>query len=460
LRLIRETGIDEIAQQAGAVRVEEILEREECRYSYVPSHEPKIPIYEPVDPDEFEQNVQRIDVVVFTTTEKEEHALHEQMRPLDGKSGLLQSTMDLQTYRIGTLGRYSVAHTRCSMGSSETQASALSAAEVIRKLKPKAMIVVGISFGFDCKNHRLGDVIVAEEVFPYGPRRVNDDGSITPRGKRKDCDRRLVQAFTDWIPDWHLTRGCKAVEVHCGTVASGDVLVDNLPLRNELQNLCQDAIAGEMEATGFSAASKRWPTPFILVKSICDWADGDKDKRAQPFAAHTAASYVCHVLSMPGVLRDLGVAECLPSNRTTAGTNLDQVASTSPAVSASTDGLSLVHETASGGAFPMAAQAPPTPAREELDDPRDRTKALISQITKLVRIMELEEAIALARELAPILDGFGTSIDDETAYEAFRCLIIARTAWEQTEASKNQRPVDTTIVQQHIEAARRRFGDF
>ena len=46
-----------------------------------------------------------------------------------------------------------------------------------------------------------------------------------------------------------------------------------------------EAIGGEMEGVGLSAAAIRSRVPWILAKSICDWADGQKHKSYQPLAA-------------------------------------------------------------------------------------------------------------------------------------------------------------------------------
>ena len=47
----------------------------------------------------------------------------------------------------------------------------------------------------------------------------------------------------------------------------------------------------------------------LLVKAICDWADGEKDDEAQPFAALAATSLCHHVLAQADVLGDLGILE-------------------------------------------------------------------------------------------------------------------------------------------------------
>ncbi|MFB3154300.1 MAG: NB-ARC domain-containing protein, partial [Candidatus Acidiferrales bacterium] len=60
-----------------------------------------------------------------------------------------------------------------------------------------------------------------------------------------------------------------------------------------------EAIGGEMEGAGLYVSCHDENVDWILVKAICDWADGHKaeDKKArQQTAAHNAASFVLHAL--------------------------------------------------------------------------------------------------------------------------------------------------------------------
>jgi nucleoside phosphorylase len=60
-----------------------------------------------------------------------------------------------------------------------------------------------------------------------------------------------------------------------------------------------------MEGVGLAAAATRENLPWILVKAICDWADGKKHGKHQPLAAAAAVSLVHQVLSQPDVLHGL-----------------------------------------------------------------------------------------------------------------------------------------------------------
>ena len=60
-----------------------------------------------------------------------------------------------------------------------------------------------------------------------------------------------------------------------------------------------------MEGHAAYAAAQLSGVETILVKAICDWADGDKNDHAQPFAMDMAVDACHHLLSKPHVLSSL-----------------------------------------------------------------------------------------------------------------------------------------------------------
>lgn len=89
-----------------------------------------------------------------------------------------------------------------------------------------------------------------------------------------------------------------------GPLLSGEKLVDDLEFKNQLFARHPNAVGGEMEGAGFYAAAQRKRVPCILLKSICDWGDGQKHKKHQPLAAAAAASLLFRVLTQKDALND------------------------------------------------------------------------------------------------------------------------------------------------------------
>jgi nucleoside phosphorylase len=87
-----------------------------------------------------------------------------------------------------------------------------------------------------------------------------------------------------------------------GPVLSGEKLVDNVNEKTELFSRFPTAIGGEMEGAGFAAAAERKKCEWIVLKAICDWGDGTKQKHHQAFAAAASVDFLTHVLNQVGSL--------------------------------------------------------------------------------------------------------------------------------------------------------------
>jgi hypothetical protein len=76
-------------------------------------------------------------------------------------------------------------------------------------------------------------------------------------------------------------------------------LIDDPDFKAKLQKEYPEAIGGEMEAAGAYAAAEFDKRDWIVVKAVCDYADGNKGENKQEnqeIAAQNAAKLVFHVL--------------------------------------------------------------------------------------------------------------------------------------------------------------------
>jgi nucleoside phosphorylase len=154
-----------------------------------------------------------------------------------------------------------------------------------------------------------------------------NDGTqkIIVRGDRVSASATLLDRFRSVSFNWtgQINRGRtgkQKTRVFFGTILSGEKLIDNMAFRDQLLELEPEAIGGEMEGTGLYTAAHRAKVDWILVKAICDWADGNKagnrtstiiaengnkvikktstKERDQKRAAQNAARFVLHMLLM------------------------------------------------------------------------------------------------------------------------------------------------------------------
>lgn len=258
-----------------------------------------------IPPSHCELLKQEIDVVIITATPVELKAVVRLLKDYPGKDNILKVSYEHETYYLGLFGVYKTVVTMCGMGSIGEDSVVFATVDAQRLWNPRAIIMVGIAFGKDPKTQKIADVLVASDIIRYdesqriGTTEINDRCSIPP------SNTTLLNRFKNAF-DWKFTRpdssDCKPI---IGAILSGQKLVDNLDFKTKLFERFPHAVGGEMEGDGLSAAAGRLSKPWILVKSICDWADGKKNKKHQPLAAAAAASLVHHVLSEPYVIDSL-----------------------------------------------------------------------------------------------------------------------------------------------------------
>lgn len=245
-----------------------------------------------------------IDIVLITATDTELNAVLRLLEPYPQNQSVLKGFAEQETYYLGKFGCYRAAVTKCRVGSLASGGATLATEYAQRLWRPRALVMVGIGFGMDPEKQKIADVLVASQIISYEPQRVEEHGCIQ-RGPITPSDTTLLNRFEN-VLSWSFCRpdGSKCKRV-VGTLLSGEKLVDSESFKRSLLGKYPQAIGGDMEGVGFVAAAERAGVSWILVKAICDWADGRKNKKHQPLSAAAAASLVHHVLSQTDVLYGL-----------------------------------------------------------------------------------------------------------------------------------------------------------
>lgn len=210
-----------------------------------------------------------------------------------------------KTYRdLGVVNGVRVWHALSAMGHGGSGGSQQAVSKAIASLHPKAVIMLGIAFGVNEEKQKLGDILVSEGLRLYDLQRIGEkDGQakVVLRGSRPDGSSWLLDCFRNAHFHWN------GAPVRFGLVLSGEKLVDNLDFREQLKCFEPEAIGGEMEGTGVYTACQDAKVDWLLVKAICDWADGKKDKNKGPRqkrAAENSARFVLHTLTTVGLRRN------------------------------------------------------------------------------------------------------------------------------------------------------------
>ncbi|MFM8332051.1 MAG: caspase family protein [Candidatus Methylumidiphilus sp.] len=227
----------------------------------------------------------RTDILLVTVTPLESRAVLEAF----GANGSKTISISGRVYReLSKVNGMKVWLALSEMGTGGLGAAAQAVQKGIAALKPHTVIMVGIAFGTDENKQAIGDILIARQLLLYETQRVGA-GEILPRGDKPHAAPRLVNYLQSAEIDW------TGAALRFGLVLTGEKLVDNLDYRDSLQQLGPEAIGGEMEGAGLYAACQDAKVDWILVKAICDFADGnkrqDKDSR-QKLAAQNAAQFV------------------------------------------------------------------------------------------------------------------------------------------------------------------------
>ncbi|MEM8638669.1 MAG: hypothetical protein AAGG51_07650 [Cyanobacteria bacterium P01_G01_bin.54] len=208
-------------------------------------------------------------------------------------------------YHLGVIGDTRVAMVRSEMGSGGAGGSLLTVKEAIQDLEPAAVIGVGIAFGMKPDRQEIGDILISKQLQDYEPRRESTDtannSQTISRGCRVEASPGLLSKFREGELSW---QDC---ELRFGLLLTGSALVDNREFRDQLLQQWPEAIGGEMEGSGIYSAAFLHNVHWIVVKAICDWADGNKkvndEDARQKKAAKNAATFVVSVLQRGGLAR-------------------------------------------------------------------------------------------------------------------------------------------------------------
>jgi len=183
----------------------------------------------------------------------------------------------LAAWTAGLMNGYEIWVVRCEAGTMDQSGAMLATQDVIQQLRPKFIVMIGIAFGLKPKKQKLGHILVAKCLKDYETSKVTDTSTVD-RGAMPECSVELLSKAR--MVDWDRTG------VHFGQVISGCKLANSEKLIEELGKRYPEAIGGEMEGIGLSAACQRNQVEWILIKGICDWGKNKNDRFQSRAAAH------------------------------------------------------------------------------------------------------------------------------------------------------------------------------
>jgi nucleoside phosphorylase len=246
----------------------------------------------------------RPDVVLVTVNQHETRAVHDAFLAATGNEGKPVSLGGRSYHDLGRIGTTTVYHAISEMGSGGSGGMQQTVEKAISNLEPGAIIAVGIAFGANEKEQQIGDILVSKLLRLYEQQRVGKKGNLTLRGALPDASPRLISHFRTF----QQTKWAGAT-VRFGVVLTGEKLIDNVDFREQLVKIESEAVGGEMEGAGLYVSSYDNKVDWIVVKAICDWADGDKGvekEERQKLAAKNSTEFVVESLKYASLLHPGG----------------------------------------------------------------------------------------------------------------------------------------------------------
>lgn len=183
--------------------------------------------------------------------------------------------------------------------------AAVTTTRLLQRWRPSKLFLVGIAGALGSGKLGLGDVILGEEVLHYDAQRKEEESGTVWAPVSYHPDEALLQAaqrltlddtfMHSWRGDLgrESARGTRFPELVIGEIASGDAVVDSAPFVKKIKSLNRKLIAVEMEAAGVLEAARQanFESNTLVIRGICDLANGTKDDSWQHYASRAASSF-------------------------------------------------------------------------------------------------------------------------------------------------------------------------
>ncbi|WP_315110573.1 hypothetical protein [Clostridium intestinale] len=185
-------------------------------------------------------------------------------------------------------------------------AAAVLATKMINNFKPRYLVMTGIAAGRKGEGN-FGDIIIPTEIWDYCNGKVidqNGDIKFKPDPKylsinssiKEILNRNYEQELSQIYINYKGNKPNTILKTVVGPLACGALVVQNESIFKNLIEPHNRKVKGlDMESYGIVFASnnsyKLSPTTFIL-KSICDFGDGEKNDNYQDYAAYTSAQFL------------------------------------------------------------------------------------------------------------------------------------------------------------------------
>lgn len=191
----------------------------------------------------------------------------------------------------------------CCFNSVGNVESGIKTANLIHSITPDFIILTGICGGIkNGKSLNLIDILVPEKIIYYEYARVQKGGTMS-RYKHIYIEKDLIMSVKKMLDSNEFNvllnenHGIN-YNVHFNPILSGEKVVADEEFQKVLVLENQDALGIEMESfgcgTAISLLNKK--IHYLVIKSISDWADENKNDDFQVAATDVVSEFVLHFI--------------------------------------------------------------------------------------------------------------------------------------------------------------------
>jgi nucleoside phosphorylase len=195
--------------------------------------------------------------------------------------------------------------------------SAAIATKLAIMYQPKYLVMLGICAGIQGKCN-LGDVIVADPTWDWGSGKRGVDVNGSPVFQAAPYQMQLNNGISQLASDlandqsvlgnirggWSEATPNGVLKIHVGPMASGASVISDDETARSIATQNRELIAIEMEAFAVMAAVEYVANPkptAVIIKSVCDYADANKNDDWQKYASYTSAAFAHQLFCNPNL---------------------------------------------------------------------------------------------------------------------------------------------------------------
>jgi nucleoside phosphorylase/CheY-like chemotaxis protein len=195
----------------------------------------------------------------------------------------------------------------CSINKMGMQATASVASMIIATFKVKQLFMTGICAGIKERDLNFGDIVVAENSTDYGSGKFSESKGgeylFKPEPHQYPTDQGIISKVNSFIRNnselikiqssYKGTAAKTILKTKIGPVASGSYVVASKSLISSITEPNRKLLAVDMEGHGLYLACHYFnQTKALLIKSVCDFGDNEKNDDYQDYASYTSARFL------------------------------------------------------------------------------------------------------------------------------------------------------------------------